>query len=364
MLAPPAPVLHSLRMSGGKFDSGYSFRSSDFRSQPDRWRQQRATRTHAVIPPPPVTVAPAPAAVPEQPVTIPLARVTPPLRSEPDEDGKTACARGDWCSSYHVITEDGETRRIPERAYQPFCPKDRRLLEADLGQLPAQFVHLAAEIGNPVRNGQMIRVPFGPRILIRLDIDTLMRAIEESLSSWHERVADAGSLSYPLTRLSRLQRQMVAVRNAERVLVHRVDALLALGPQPMERTRRVVTERDPKGRATEDVRENEPLDGLDAGMEVFALRYLCRAVLGETKAKPEELVGVPCRDRDGGCGWRSVYRAAPGLREDDPEWWTECARCGDRMTEDEYREWTALCAAYERNSRKEPVTLENLPGVA
>ena len=99
-------------------------------------------------------------------------------------------------------------------------------------------------------------------------------------------------------------------------------------------------------------------------MEVFALRYLCRAVLGETKAKPEELVGVPCRDRDGGCGWRSVYRAAPGLREDDPEWWTECARCGDRMTEGEYREWTALCAAYERHSRKEPATLENLPGVA
>jgi len=342
------------------------FRSSDFAGQPDTWKRRwRGGTAPAVTGDLKAAAVPDAAAGPEpgHAATVPLARITPPLRTGPDEDGKTACARGDWCSAATLITGDGETRRLPERTYQPFCPRDRRLLETDLEQLPAQFVHLAAEIGSPVRNGQMIRVPFGPRILIRLDIDTLMRAIEESLSSWHERVADAGSLSYPLTRLSRLQRQMVAVRNAERVLVPRVDALLALAAQPMERTRRVITERDPKGRATEDVRENEPLDGLDAGMEVFALRYLCRAVLGETKARPEELVGVPCRDRDGGCGWRSVYRAAPG-REGDPEWWTECARCGDRMTEGEYREWTALCAAYERNSRKEPATLENLPGVA
>jgi hypothetical protein len=100
---------------------------------------------------------------------------------------------------------------------------------------PDVIVHLAAEIGNPVKNGQMIRMPFGPRIPIRIDIDTLMRAIVESMSSWHERVADAADLSYPLTAHSRLQRQMVAVRNAERVLIHRVDALLALGRQPMDR---------------------------------------------------------------------------------------------------------------------------------
>ena len=146
------------------------------------------------------------------------------------------------------VTEDGTTKRSPRTDYQPFCPKDRRLIETDLSQMPAQFVHLAAEIGNPVRNGQMIRMPFGPRIPIRIDIDTLMRAIVESLSSWHERVADVDSLSYPLTADSRLQRQMVAVRDAERVLIHRVDVLLALDRQPMDRTRKVVTERDPKGR--------------------------------------------------------------------------------------------------------------------
>jgi hypothetical protein len=104
------------------------------------------------------------------------------------------------------------------------------------------------------------------------------------------------------------------------------------------------------------------LSGADAGLEITDLRHVARAVLGETRSRPEELVGVPCRADE--CGWRSVYRAELPSHEGEPEWWTECARCGDRMTETDYREWVALCAAYERNRRKEPARLENLPGVA
>jgi hypothetical protein len=322
-------------MSGGRFDPGYSFRSSDFRSQPGR----RKGGTE-----------------------LPLARIAPPLRPEPGEDGRRDCARGEWCSASQVVTENGETRRVPARCYQPFCPKDRRCVEADLHQMPAQFVHLAAEIGNPVKNGQMIRMPFGPRIPVRVDIDALMRAVVESLSSWHERVADVDNLSYPYTRLSRFQRQMVAVRDAERALVHRVDILLALERQPMDRTRRVVTERDPKGRATEDAVETEYLDGTDAGMEIFTLRYLCRAVLGETKARPEELLGVPCRREE--CDKRTLRRAELPSGPDVPAWWSECSACGDRLTEEEYRDWTVRYARWAQAQRKVPATLENLPGVA
>ena len=347
-------------MSGGKYDPGYSFRSSDFRPQPDR-RQQRSPGASSALALPPAA-RPAPSAEPEIATAVALARIAPPLRDGPDGEGKTACARGQWCSSSRTITENGTAVRHPERSYQPFCPKDRVLLETDLRQMPAQFVNLAAEIGNPVKNGQMIRMPFGPRILIRLDIDTLMRAVEESLSSWHERVADTDSLSYPLTADSRLQRQMVAVRNAERVLVNRVDALLALGPQPMERTRRITTERDPKGRSTEDIRENEPLDGLDAGMEIFTLRYLCRAVLGETKARPEELLGVPCRREE--CDQLALRRAELPSKADAPVWWSECSACGDRLSEEEYRDWTVRYARWAQAQRKVPATLENLPGVA
>jgi hypothetical protein len=270
--------------------------------------------------------------------------------------------RGDWCSGYEIVAEDGKSRRVPGRGYQPFCPRDRRLLETDLGQMAAQFVHLAAEIGNPVKNGQMIRMPFGPRIPIRIDVDTLMRAIVESLSSWHERVADAADLSYPLTAHSRLQRQMVAVRNAGRVMVHRIDVLLAMERQPMDRTRKVTTERDPKGRAAEDVIETEFLDGADAGMEIFTLRYLCRAVLGETKARPEELLGVPCRREE--CDKLALRRAELPSDPKAPVWWSECSECGDRLTEAEYRDWTVRYARWADAQRKLPATLENLPGVA
>jgi hypothetical protein len=328
-------------MAARKYDPGYSFRSSESLSQRDRERQSRSASPGS------------------QPA---LARIAPPLRPEPDDDGKRDCARGEWCSGYQVVTEGGETRRTPARSYQPFCPKDRRCLETDLHQIPAQFVHLAAEIGNPVKNGQMIRMPFGPRMPIRVDIDTLMRAIVESLSSWHERIADVDHLSYPYTRVSRYQRQMVAVRDAERALIHRVDILLALDRQPMDRTRRVVTERDPKGRATEDVIETEFLDGADAGMEIFTLRYLCRAVLGETKARPEELLGVPCRREE--CDQRALRRAELPSDPDTPAWWSECSACGDRLTEDEYRDWTVRYARWAGAQQKVPATLENLPGVA
>lgn len=330
-------------------DDRNPFRSSDFNGQPDMWKQRRRAR-----------VSTSASAAAPKPAPAPLARTIPPVRPEPDEDGKRDCARGDWCSSYTIVTADGVTIRKPERGYQPFCPKDRRLIETDLAQMPAQLVHLAAEIGNPARNGQVIHVPFGPRIPIRLDIDTLMRAIVESLSSWHERVAEADSLSYPLTDLSRFQRQMVAVRDAERVLVHRVDALLALGKLPMGRTRRVVTERDPKGRASEDAWEYEDLDGTDAGMEIFTLRWLCRAVLGETKAKPEELLGVPCRVEE--CDKLALRRAELPSDPKAPVWWSECSACGDRLTEEEYREWTVRYARWAQG-RTVP-TLENLPGVA
>jgi hypothetical protein len=338
-----------------KYAPGYDFRSSESLSQRDRERDQRSHRAS-----PPSRTPPAQEPAPDTPVA--LARLNPPLRSEPGEDGKHSCARGDWCTASQSVTANGETRRVPERCYQPFCHRDRRCLETDLQQLPAQFVHLAAEIGNPVRNGQVIHVPFGPRCPIRLDVDALMRAIEESLSSWHERVADVDSLSYPLTADSRLQRQMVAVRNAERVLIHRIEPLLALGPQVMERTRRVTSDRDPKGRGTEDVRENEPLDGADAGMEIFTLRWLCRAVLGETKARPEELLGVPCRREE--CDTLALRRAELPSDPGAPVWWSECSECGDKLAEEEYRDWTARYARWAQAQQKTPATLENLPGVA
>jgi hypothetical protein len=320
-------------MSSGKFGPGYSFRSGDFR--------EKRTRKPASGPPP----------------------------ETGSDEGMRPCARGSWCASSYTVTESGETRHEPALGPRTFCDRDRGHIERCLGELPEQYVRLYAELGNPNAQGIAVRIPFGPRIPIRVDIDVLTCLIAEYLVSWHERVAHVAQLHFPVGRLSRLRREGLAVQRAQLVLSAHLDALLALPAEPMSRAWDFRDlERLPEG-ATGVIRSvfadvTVDMSGADAGLEILHVRYLARAILGETRQKPEELVGVPCRDPEGGCGWRAVYRAELPSHEDEPVWWTECARCGDRMTETEYREWVALCAAYERHRKREPATLENLPGVA
>ncbi len=283
------------------------------------------------------------------------------------DEGQRPCARGDWCASSVIVTGDRETRREPALGYQAFCPRDRTFIARCLEEMPEQHLRLSDELGRPSGGSSSIRIPFGPRLPIRIDIDALLKLIAESLVSWHERVADVASLDFPSHGLSRMRRETVAVVRAADVLAADLDALLALETAPMSRAwslRDLENLPDGATGIVHSVYVDATIDlgGADAWLEIINLRHLSRAVLGETRARPEELVGVPCRAD--GCGWRSVYRAEISSREDEPQWWTECARCGDRMTEPDYREWVALCAAYERNRRKEPARLENLPGVA
>lgn len=309
-----------------KFDSGYSFRSAESL----RLRDEQAARPFA--------------------------------------EGEHPCARAEWCAS-STPAEPGSTRREPARGPRAFCDRDRGLVDRSLAELPEQYVRLTIEMGSPSSRGAAIRVPFGPRLPVRVDIDALTRLMAESLVSWHERVADVARLDFPASRLSRMRREARAVARAQQVLSAHLDAMLALPPQPMSRAWDLRDlDRLPDG-ATGVIRSvfadiTLDLSGADAGLEILRIRYLARAVLGETRAKPEELTGVPCRDPQGTCGWRTLVRAELPSRDDEPAWWTECARCGDKMTEPEYREWVALCAAYERHRRREPATLENLPGVA
>jgi hypothetical protein len=315
-----------------KFDPGYSFRSSDFRERPKG--RSRAPESSA-------------------PVAI--------------EEGQRPCARGRWCASSHVVTEGGETRHEPALSFQPFCVRDEIYVARCLSEIPEQYVRLSLELGRPSMRGAAVRVPFGPRVPIRVDVDALMALMAESLVSWHERIAETNSLDFPTASMSRLRRQARAIARAAEVMTPRLSSVLALEAAPMSRAWDLRHLDELPDGATGIVRSvfadvTIDLSGADAGLEFVNLRHLARALLGETRSRPEELVGVPCRADE--CGWRTVYRAELPSREDEPVWWTECARCGDRMAETDYREWVALCAAYERNRRKEPATLENLPGVA
>ena len=85
-------------------------------------------------------------------------------------------------------------------------------------------------------------------------------------------------------------------------------------------------------------------DGAAAGLELLHLHYWNRAVLRETPARPEELIGVECK----ACSLRALRRAEPAWFTGDPDYFSECAQCGDLMTEDDYRHWVAQLHAYEK----------------
>ncbi len=310
-----------------KHDPGYSFRSSDFRSQPDRWQQPGRGRHDQ---PPPQIV---------------------PAEGRP-------CAQGPWCAS--AVT-DPEGNRLPAPGPRAFCDRDRARIETALAGLPRLYACLGAEIGTPAQGSTPVRSPFGPRLPLRADIDAIMRLAEEVLVSWHERVAAVARLSFPEGRV----RPGVAVSRAVQVLSPRLDALLALGPEPMRRA----VSLDALAQLPEDapgvVRSvyaavHADLSGADAGLEILRVHRLARAALGETKARPEELLGVPCRNEE--CDMLALRRAELPSDPAAPAWWSECSACGDRMTEEEYRDWVRRYARWAQ--RRAPETLENLPGAS
>lgn len=330
-----------------KFDHAYDFRSSESLRQRDEQRRH-SRREHAAY--------------------------APPVTAE----GQRPCARGEHCARAAVVLEpDGTSHREPALGYQAFCPGDEAAIARALDGMPLQYACLLAEIGNPSHEGQMIRMPFGPRVPLRLDIDTLARFMREVLSCWEERVRTAASLWCRRTSASRARRGLVAVHDAAQLLGAHLSVLLALQPEPVARDMDLMEARrieDGKLWAwlldgTLHVAKDAgmaaivaQLGGADAGTEILALEYLGRSVLGETRPRPEKLIGVPCRADD--CGWRALVRAELPERDGEPAWWSSCTRCGDRMAEGEYRDWTALCAAYERHRHQVPEMLEELPVVA
>ena len=97
---------------------------------------------------------------------------------ERDEDGQQPCRRETWCASSRIVNDqpDGSGRRVPSYGPRALCERDAVLVAASLEELPAQYAHLHAELGNPAVRARPVRVPFGPRVPIRVDISTLMSA--------------------------------------------------------------------------------------------------------------------------------------------------------------------------------------------
>jgi hypothetical protein len=291
------------------------------------------------------------------------------------------CAAERCASAKTAERPDGTRERIPGFTYQVFCPACTDKIVEALTELPGAYSRIEEEYGSPVRRSdQAIRTPFGPSVLIRLDVDALQREAPPIIGGWAARVRKVPGVHVS----SEHDDPATPGGFAEACKVLRLNPgpLLSLQAGWMTRTYRFPVGRpgreplSPIPPAVEEeigaleilhtgvdfVTVQVPCDGATAGNEILSLQWRSTAVLGELRTKPQELLGVPCRAD--GCGWMSLVRAEPPADPDDPGYYSVCTRCRNRMADEEYREWVALCAAYERNKRRTPATLENLPGVA
>lgn len=284
----------------------------------------------------------------------------PPASTE----GQRLCAREGWCTGYRLVQQaDGTSKREPGLTYTTFCVADTAVIAGHLSPvrgLPAAYWWLQAEIGNPARRGEMIRVPFGPKMLLSEYYDLLMRRITEVLCSYEERVRDAARLTALDTQESALGSHKT-VGGAAKTLHAHLSALLALPAEEMFRhvpsgELRASTDARSAGAPVLGLWQNAvvfgnrdgtatlmvPLNGAAAGTEILDLHRRCLVALGQVGTIPELLDGVPCRV----CGTMGLVRAEPPSDPKAEADWSRCPdmSCGDRMRLGTYRQW---CARYE-----------------
>ena len=279
-------------------------------------------------------------------------------------EGQRECARGQWCASRTVTVVNGERVTQAALGYQAFCVRDEALISDCIREMPGLWLRVEHELAQPSVTETHVHVPFGPSVPVRLDADAAMRLTAVRLCIWEARVRAAAG------RVTRNPYAPVvdakAVRDAAGMLRkdQNLSVLLALRDGWM--TVNVPLRPGRHGQPAsigDDVLEQHgeeeiirvgadfaglftQRDGAGAGLEMLHLHYWCRAVLSETPARPEELLGVECRSRD--CSALALRRAEPAWHRGDPDYYSECAVCGDLCTEEEYRLWVGQLAAYQR----------------
>jgi hypothetical protein len=269
---------------------------------------------------------------------------------EDDGEGKQDCAQGTFCNA---ATRDDGGEWHPARTYQNYCPACRSAIATRLAELPEAFVRLAMALGDRPRTGNAVRIPPGPRELIRLDVDALMRLMGWVLASWHERIARIFSLVPPEVSAVAVQHPERAVRDAVQAICppgapDRVDALLAFGAEPMVRVmfdpaaaQEGLAAVDPgeqgRVRLSGEADMSPRLSGIHAGREILELHRRARRTLGQVKAPPESFDGIPCR----ACEAMSLERAEPPSDPQREAMHSRCAECRDTMDRDTFGEWVA-----------------------
>lgn len=302
--------------------------------------------------------------------------------------GVQPCARGEWCASgSRTSGDDGTPARAPADARGVYCAADEAIIRGCLADpdgaddLTALHARLAVAALSGQRGEVLIHLPFGPSVLLRVDLDELMRYMTDAILHWHERVAGAFGLADiaavsglaasgdedPVRRRELGTRAGKLTAAASPILAAHIGGLLSLPMEPAGRTvspllsvihpDAIISARLGRDRLV------VALDGAAAGREIMRLQYAARAVLGETELPAVGLLGVPCRrctDPEARAPGPLTLTAAPPPQHDgDPVYKSQCSRCGHLMTAGEYKEWVALNAAWLR-SRLTPAQIASL----
>jgi len=277
------------------------------------------------------------------------------IHSQPEiteDEGLRHCARGEWCSRRIVTIQDGE--RVVTAALTPrsFCDGCQEYIARCAAELPAFWLRLSAMIGDPLQAEVQVRIPHGPQILLREDVDAHLRLSASTVGAWAARVRAVARLSAAEHAWDTAE----GVRDNAGVLARHAAVLLALQPGWMTRGFSFPPGRKGKPDVISDEIEAEhgdceiiragvdfvdlPVmaDGEDAGREVQYLHYRARSLLLETNPPPELLI-TPCRN----CTWRALRRAWP---DGERDLFSRCDHCGDEMDWPEYeinaKRWVAF----------------------
>lgn len=281
-----------------------------------------------------------------------------------DGDGQRECARGTWCAGRTSETVDGKIVTTPAWTYRPFCEKDEGIIGGCLESVPGVWSRLHKALGDRIVTEVLIRMPFGPSEPISLGVEALLRLLALTMRTWEARTRAAAGLLAPDQSVEPVSAESVA--ESARTMRLNLSVLLALQPAWMSRTiplrpgrlglpPRITDEIEAEHGDEEIVRigvdfltlwtaSPEATSAATAGNEIMRLEHAGRAVLLETPAKAEDLLGVPCRAT---CyPKRTLIRADPAQHDGDPEFWSHCPGCGDYMTAEEYKEWVKLNHAH------------------
>ena len=293
------------------------------------------------------------------------------VHSAPDDGTgeQRPCVLGEHCRERTVTIDDATGAKIitPALGYRPFCETDTRLIRDRLtgtAALPVLWLILAAELGeapagDDLRRSARIHAPMP----VRGDVDELMRSITTVLTSWEDRVR----ANARLTTADRAGKTGVeVVTAAAATLAVNMSGLLALQPEPMPRAVQWplpswVPERwpdpavQPHHPDAASVTLLVPLGGADAGLEVLGLHRRSLTVLGLTRRRPEQLLGVACYE----CQHRALVRAAPPRTDTDTVWYSRCRNCGHMMTEPQYRDHATRLAASYGGPKRRPDTSQH-----